>query len=333
MLDVLSFLDAHNIRYRTNGPNCAGGNCVVHCPFCGDDDPSEHLGINLKNWRWGCWRRQSHRGIRPHRLIMALLGCSYEVADSYVTGGRELSEFDRLAESFKTSQKTGSTVAGALEFPEGFRPLKPTGRGRLYVAYMLRRGFHVEDIQRLRKVYGLRYCDRGYWRGRIVFPIYMEGCLVTWTARTIYKSEDLRYLSLSEKPKEGSRQGPPALVNIKNTVWNYDELMSEKWPVIAVVEGPMDAVKVDFYGREFGVRATCLYGTGVTEQQSYLLGDLRRRCKHFLIIPDDGALFNEMELVSELRHLSPGILRVPEGVDDPGDLTRKQVRQVFQAFL
>ena len=76
MLDVLTFLDHNRIPYRTNGPNCAKGHVVIKCPFCGDEDPSEHLGIQLSTGYWGCWRNSSHRGRRPHRLIMRLLGCN-----------------------------------------------------------------------------------------------------------------------------------------------------------------------------------------------------------------------------------------------------------------
>ena len=334
-MNIIGFLEDHKIPYRTEGPNCARGNVVLKCPFCGDDDPSEHLGWHLASGAYGCWRNTKHRGRSPHWLIMRLLGCSYEVADSFVIGGRELSQFDSLAKKFRGSaddhaQKLSNV--GTLNFPKEIRPLTARGLGRFYFAYLQKRGFDEVEISKLVEQYALRFSTQGYWRGRIVFPIYFEGCLVCWTGRTIYPDQQLRYLSLSDKTIEGSEQ-PLALRNIKNVIWNYDGLMAGDQAVVAVVEGPLDALKVDFYGKAIGVRATCLFGTGVTEEQKLLLADLRSRCRDLVIIPDRGALLNAMQLGSELTTLSPRVLNVPKGVEDPGAMDKQQIRELFRSFV
>lgn len=332
--NVVGFLKDHNVSYRDSGPNCAQGNVVIKCPWCGDDDPSEHLGWNLGTGSYGCWRNTKHRGRSPHWLIMRLLGCSYEVADSFVVGGRELSRFDSLAQDFEGAevQLQKRSSGETLEFPKDIRPLTTRGLGRFYSAYLQRRGFDETEVLKLGEQYALRFCTQGYWRGRIIFPIYFEGALVCWTGRTIYPNQQLRYLSLSDKIIDGSEQ-PLALRNVKDLIWNYDSLMADKYAVIAVVEGPLDALKVDFYGKAIGVRATCLFGTGVTEEQKLLLADLRSRCRDLVIIPDRGALLNEMQLVSELTTLCPRVLHVPQGVEDPGALSKQQVRELFRSLI
>src|ERR1700690_250170 len=75
-MDWIRFLDENNIHYVTRGPNTKRGEVSVHCPMCGDEDPSEHLGINLQTEKWGCLRDQSHRGKSARTLIKAMLGCS-----------------------------------------------------------------------------------------------------------------------------------------------------------------------------------------------------------------------------------------------------------------
>ena len=42
------------IPYVTTGPNVARGHFAIKCPFCGEADPSEHLGIEESTGRWGC---------------------------------------------------------------------------------------------------------------------------------------------------------------------------------------------------------------------------------------------------------------------------------------
>jgi len=328
------FCDDHRIHYVTNGPNTKAGEISIRCPACGDDDPSQHLGLNLKTGKWGCWRNHAHRGIRPHRLIMRLLGCSFEVADGFVTGGRELSNFDRMAQEFL--QATASRQNDlTLEFPDEFKPLTDKGRGHVYVQYLRDRSFSERAAVVVSSRFNLMYCDRGYWRGRIIFPIWYMSELVSWTGRTIYRSEELRYMSLSDKePKFETRDPQPlALMNVKNLVWNFDDIVSERWRVVAVVEGPMDAIKTDYYGYEHGIRAICLFGTGITGHQKLLLEEVRECCDELIIIPDAGALANEMDLKSALVHLRPKVLRVPTGVEDPGAFTKKSFTQVFKAFL
>src|SRR5437773_2381680 len=69
-------LSNNGIEYVTSGSNTKRGEISVKCPFCGDDDPSEHMGISLTKDVWGCHRNAQHRGKNLRRLISALLGCS-----------------------------------------------------------------------------------------------------------------------------------------------------------------------------------------------------------------------------------------------------------------
>src|SRR5215831_10266594 len=67
-------LDDANVDYVTRGSNTKKGEISIRCPWCGDDDPSHHLGIGEKGW--GCLRNAEHRGKSAITLISALLGCT-----------------------------------------------------------------------------------------------------------------------------------------------------------------------------------------------------------------------------------------------------------------
>src|SRR6266436_4570111 len=70
------FLTDYNIEFVTHGPNTKRGEVSVKCPWCGDDDPSQHLGISLEREAWGCHRNAQHRGKAPAWLIKALIDCT-----------------------------------------------------------------------------------------------------------------------------------------------------------------------------------------------------------------------------------------------------------------
>lgn len=325
--DWITFLKAHNITFVDKGKSTTQGNIAIQCPWCGDNDPSQHLGIHLQRGFFNCWRNPNHRGRTPQRLIMRLLGCDLNQANDILSGGLGLNEFDSLAQAFKGEKPTPLSHNTTLTLPELFKPIEDRGRGRAFVNYLVGRGFRREDIGSLCSEYTLRHCTTGVWHNRIIFPVTQNQRLLTWTGRTINPNEDLRYLSLSEKA-DASPQ--PALASIKHLVWNYDELTSDHVRVITVVEGPFDALKVDYYGKDNSVRATCLFGTGVTGAQKALLSDLRECCDEMVVIPDSGALSNTMRLLSELCHLNVRLQPLPSGVGDPGELSRDQVLNLLR---
>ena len=325
MLDVTTFLDSNRIPYRTDGPNCAKGHVVIKCPFCGDDDPSEHMGWELATGHWGCWRNSGHRGRRPHRLIMRLTGCTHTVADDIAAGVRDLDRFGEALAKLRTpTQRSSERGQTSLELPRDFRPLSGKGLGRYYRRYLVRRGFRLRDLDAMREQYDLCYCTRGLWRGRIIFPVRFEGSLVTWTGRTISLIATPRYLTLSQDVED--YRDPQALCSIRDTLWNYDGMIGKKFHTLCVVEGPMDALKVDFYGGSMGVRGTCLFGSGISGEQIALVSELRERCESVVFLGDSDGMANVMRVQSELSFLQPKFGTLPRGVDDPGAMSPGQVR-------
>src|ERR1044072_5073781 len=84
--DWIAFLRRNNIYYTMKGPNASRGRVNIKGPFCGQDDPSEHLGIKLNGNGWSCWRNGAHKGPSSETLVAALLRCGATEARQIVEG-------------------------------------------------------------------------------------------------------------------------------------------------------------------------------------------------------------------------------------------------------
>ena len=76
--DWENFFKANRIEYRAGSSR----EIVIKCPWCGVNDPSHHLSVNLDGKGFRCFRSENHRGRNPARLVQALLRCSMEHARS-----------------------------------------------------------------------------------------------------------------------------------------------------------------------------------------------------------------------------------------------------------
>ena len=326
-----NFFDRRGITWTDTGPNVAKGHINIACPFCGDD-PSEHMGVELSSGAWGCWRNSDHRGRSPFRLIQALLGCSYVEARGIVDAGsaQELGDFAALADQLRSDLAPDppeeKAVGPTLRMPKAFRTLdEETPAGRRVFDYLVSRGFTPDDADDLIRLYDLRYAMSGAWKYRLIIPIRFEGALVNWTARSISKTERLRYKTLSHDPETAAENDDPvALRNIKHCVYNYDRLM-KGGRVLVAVEGPLDALKFDFYARGMGVRATSLFGTAFGDEQVWVLAELFGQFERRIILFDQAAEGAANKLASRLSVVRPTVMYCPPAFDDPGDMTERAV--------
>lgn len=325
-MDWESFFTDNNVDYITRGQNVKKGNINICCPWCGDD-PSFHMGVSLHEKGYGCWRSVSHAGKAPHRLVRALLNCSYETAKLIVkqysvADPQNLDEALNALEAGNTPRQKPAHKP-KLIMPSEFRDIKSTGTTARFYEYLAGRGFN--NVDELTMLYNLRSCSTGKFKDRIIIPIYRKGNLVSWTSRALGKVTDApRYLALSED--EGG------LVNVFHTLWNWDELMYGG-EVLIVVEGPFDALKLDYYISTYNCCATCTFGTSMSEEQALLIMEASRRFKRSILLYDEGATEAIFLAKEKLVRSKVEIEFLPEGVEDPGDMTRKQVRTFIKSLL
>jgi len=309
------FMDAHAIPYIEDGSHTTKGWINTHCIWCGDSDRSEHLGLCLDVDKPGysCWRNANHRGINPFPLIQAFLKCDN------ATAAKELVKYGERRPAYVAPKLTVAS-APALVIPNYFLPLTSQHFGGMFWQYLERRNFPTGHIADLAAYYKLRYCTIGEWGMRLIIPIYFQGQPMSWTGRTILKEEvcSLRYKTLSHE--EGSR--PRAVYNIKSMLLDYDQLAMNEGRALIICEGPLDAMKINYYGRNLKIRATCLFGNSMSIPQATLLARLVSKYPMFIVLLDADAKAQAMQVAGEIAAFHPRVAQVDMNgpVKDPGDL-------------
>lgn len=330
--DFLAFLDNHYIEYVDSGPNVKRGNVNIKCPFCGSNDPSHHMGIDPTTNYWACWRDKTHRGRSPVRLIMALAHCDYETAKELVgKGGRVLDEdlLTSIADGGYFNSELvpygkASRDRSSVEYPSDIRLFD--GRysaEKPFKAYLESRGF--ADVDSFIRAYKLAYAVTGTYKNRIIIPYFdIHHRLVTFSGRSIYRGSNLRYREL---PKEYSA------VHSKQMLYN-ENLAANGGKVLFIVEGPIDVLKMDNYGKHLGCRAVGLSSVALTDEQLVRMMDLVDRYKRVCLVVDDGYVAQQQQILDQLSVVVPAIpVVLPDRVEDPGALTKSQVVKLCKTQL
>jgi hypothetical protein len=330
------FLTQHNIPFTTQGT--ARNDIECQCPLCGSADTGHNLSISLIDKGWYCWRQpDSHRGRAPHRLIQALIGCSYLDAEALVrnpTGflPNDGDFIDRLTALFTVTKPSTTHFRYALKIPAEFREIEDIGKGRMFVSYLEKRGFAYADIPALVTEFRLRYCVsdsflRGAFRNRLIFLIEIDRELASWTGRHIGSSR-LRYNSLS--PEDETL---PAKLSVKDTILWYDRLRQINGGTLAVCEGPFDALKMNYLGNRRGIYATCVYGLSVSDKQLDLIESLAQFKTRYLILDRKALLLYYTNVDGRIGFLEDRlgfkVKILPESIKDPGEFNESTFSGVF----
>lgn len=318
----IPFLENLGISYVREGPNVSRGNVNIQCPFCGDSDPSEHMGLRLSDAAWGCFRDPTHRGKNPTKLVAALKGCSFIEAKGLVEG-KETPGTQSVA--WLKQQLLGldqeEPDLPTIEYPKEFRPFKGEGGWveKRFLYYLRDRGFHRPLA--LSKSYDLRFAVTGEFNQRLIFPLHRGMNLVGWTGRAVSPSS-VRYKT------------HPAGKGVRNLIFNELLAFREPRKNLVVVEGPVDALKLDFYGEKAGVRAVALLGLTLGAGKLERLGDFRKIYDRIILLLDSEALSQNLRMEKELAVLGvefrPGVLG---SYKDPGEIPPDDLPGIFKKLL
>lgn len=327
--DWLNFLDANRIHYVTTGPNVSHGHVAVHCPMCGTADPSQHMAISLTGGGWKCWRSADHRGKAPAYLVASLLGIPVDRAHDMVGGAVFIPEdFIGTVRAKMAPPEVKKIIR--LKMPDEFKPIIDRWDIEPAIQYLEGRGFAWRDIKRFTEVYGLRYAVTGKYRGRIVFPIYEDGVLKTWTARAIHKDVELRYKTLSTKPE---LEEHPAAGPINDYLLWQDDIREnvDRSETLLLCEGPFDALKLRVIGARLGCEATCFFTSSPSRLQMDILHDIGHRYRRRFLLLDQKTLGNALRAQSNLVSLGVGVLHLPAYLKDPGEMRVSDLQNLLLA--
>ncbi len=303
-MNVIDILRQRGIHYIESGRNVKRGNLNIHCPWCGDADRSEHLGINIETGAYSCWRNVQHRGPKFHGLLMKLLGCSYEAAVAVLTDTSDLQSVVARLQTHAADETADKPTSAIVP---GLRRLATRGNQARFRDYLLKRGYDYQHILNLSDLYQLHVGLFGELNNRIVFPLYVDGMVVGYTGRAIDKGR-LRYYSI------------PGTIVKQNILW-YD-LLRGGGRRLYVCEGPFDALKIDYVSRMNGIpdRATCLFGVSYTQPQLTRLHEVACGFDELVILFDREATLQAIQLDRALALGRSRILRLQDDVKDPGEL-------------
>lgn len=331
MFSWQTFLDQFNISYVTKGPSVTRGHVAVRCPFC-VDDPSEHLSISLEGKGWRCWRNpKQHAGKSPTRLIVGLIGCSYDRAKEIA--GEDRSHIpnnfiDRVTSLLDTKEERETDRS--LEMPIDFKAIRNRTSQLPCINHLRDRGLDDIEIFRLTKRFNLRYCTSGPFKARIIFPVFYKQRLVSYTGRSVLPDAKIRYKTLTADPEKAREMGvKPAVGPINDYLLFYDDLMRSTSETVVVVEGPFDALLMNILGRKLGIVATCIFTNTPTQAQIDLFHEIMPRFRRRCVMLDNDMYAQALRLKSELMSLGVEQVSLPRGVKDPALLRKKQLAKLF----
>lgn len=327
--DWMRFLETNHVHFVTSGPNVSRGHVAIKCPMCGTEDKSQHMSIHLGTGGWRCFRRpEIHKGGNPAGLVAALLKISYGAAGELV--GSNVHIPDNLLGTVRAL--LGPRVAPVrkkLHMPKEFRPISGQASSRRFVDYLKgpSRKFKTSQIERMTEEYGLRYATSGKYKGRIIFPVWFYGELVTWTGRTIYPDEELRYKTHSANPEW---EDDPAHGPINDYLLFFDQLLenADDCDTLILCEGPFDALKVSILGRPHGIDATCWFTASPSRTQIDLFHELFAGYKKRFLMLDQGTLGTALKTQIAMQELKCGVLTLPKSLKDPGLISEKTLLDV-----
>lgn len=312
---IIQLLRSFNIYHVLEGKNTARGHVNVTCPWCGRDDPSEHMGVNLQNGYYSCWRNRLHSGRDFRFLLMRLTGLSWDRI-SEITVGAVSGSLEDVREWLAQKPQVDQPALKIVLDP-GFFPVRLGGRTGRFAKYLTRRGF--PDPNAVASYYRLYAAIWGQYNNRIIFPVEAGGGhLVGWTGRAISPARS-KYLAYPPKP------------SIKEHLLFYRHLIeAEDQRILVITEGPFDALKIDWYGKARGIRATAVFGRSITSEQLVLLGVLSCMYERIFLCLDDDAWGIQMRIAREAGAFDFKLCFVQ--ASDPGSLTQAGLSVLYSSL-
>lgn len=335
IFDWLDLIERQSIDHIDRGPNVKRGEVNIKCPFCGTADPSYHLGLSLTTGFWACWRNKSHRGKSPVRLLMRLLYVPYWKAlqiagldQTYV----DPEGFDAVAARIMgrdlSMTRMEQVQRDHLSLPKEFKLIEPRGQSKLHWKYLEHARHFYDWTADVIDTYLLCFATGGDMWYRVIFPYLTNGELVSWTGRDIAGKGAIRYRDLEIES---------CLIKPKENLYNHDAIV-DGGKVLCVVEGPVDTVKIDLFGKSSGVRAVGLSTNSMSEQQLWLLTEAADNFERVVFLMDAKksgfGLVDSMRMKSEVSSIKNAtIMPVPLGKKDAGEYDPAEAFQAVDLIL
>jgi DNA primase len=291
MYNIEQLLDDYYVEHKSVNSR---GFVPVICPMCGSD--KFHGGINIEGY-YVCWKCEYKNFYNIIKIFTGKHWPEIELEYKDDLNPREI----YLLNHSDTRERPEKLV-----LPEGTGPLNDRAK-----KYLQKRRFDPDELSDLYKVQSTGI--HGEYNFRIVFPIYFENRIISYTCRDYTGQSELRYFSCKESSE---------IIPHKSIVYGFDQVPEDH---AIIVEGIFDKLRL-------GINAVALFGSSWTTQQLNLLGTFSRAT---IIFDNEVAAQDKAKKLGEgLSGLGVNVEIIDlTGIPDPDSLSNKDAEQLVMEIM
>lgn len=299
---------------------------LLVCPDC----HKPKLAVNVARRAWRCFVC-GDGGRDASSLVAKVEGIPFGAALVQVMTGYQgaIGRIDRIEAELEQPDERGlGWIPKPVPWPDGFVWLCPFERvaGHVHqraVNYAVERGWPEYAVGSLQ----LGVCERGRFRGRIVFPAFDSGGrLIFYQGRATWTPDprERHVKTLSPRRDDPDNQAGPA-----DCLLNLHTIVQQRFERVMVVEGPTDCVKA-------WPDAVATWGKQISSRQMELL--IRAGVRAVDICWDNDVITPEQRARGVISGLEAAEKAAPALADlfdvrvvalpvgkDPGDLTKGEI--------
>lgn len=267
-MDIVGLFNDYGIQYASETDrHYREGWVNTVCPFC-EGNPGHHLGYNLEEDYFHCWRCGGHQ---TEYTIAALLGCTQHEAKTILENYEYVVRRPIVRKTTKGKPYSLPTNSGPLEIQ--------------HKRYLERRGFDPDFLERKWGLLGtgpISFLDGVSYKHSIIAQVVWDRRCVSFISRSISgKSDAMRYKTCMRERE---------LIHHKDVLYGNQEA----WRGVGIcVEGVTDVWRL-------GDVAFATFGITYTRKQVKVIAQHFDRVA-ILYDPDPQASRQAKRLVAELR--------------------------------
>jgi DNA primase len=301
MINVQTFLDKCEIPYKASGNNI--GKNFLGLPVCSNcGDTRSHMGVNKFTGLCSCF-------ICNHKLNI------YEYVKWYNEKYIKLANKDiytyfkdaKLDYDFKQQAQTETSLKFPFEMLDSLQDI--------HKDYLRKRNFDPEFLELRRDLRAFGFLNK-HWQYRIIIPIYINGIIVSYVGRSIFKNIEPRYKNANTDN---------SIIPVKQCLYGIDEIGSHA----VLIEGITDVWN-------FGSGGVATLGVEVTNKQINTLIKQGVSKVTVLFDPDSPGKNASYEVAKKLALFPLDIsiyLWHKEDVVDVGDSSREKIECIREEIF
>jgi len=296
-MKIEQFFQDYAIHYVTGDErhrHARQGWVHIECPFC-VGNPGYHLGYNLQDDYFNCWRCGGHSQVNVvANLLQINKHEAYRIVNKY-SGGIRVKE--------KPTNKLPYAV------PSNIQPLLSAHRSYLqsreFDPDYLAAAFDVQSCGVMSRMDGINF------QHRLFIPIQWMGAEVSFQTRAVGQTS-LRYITCPEKREK---------IHHKHILYGRTGLWRD---TIILTEGVTDVWRVGKYG-------AATFGIKYTPKQLRLIAKLFKRVA-LLYDSDPQAQQQANKLVGELKFRSVDAFKI-DIQGDPADIKQAEIDYIVKQII